>query len=92
MLTPYPGTLDTTYPALHQDLSRQAFAKFDAAQRKTTWAARENNYGFPARKCCIGGATSSNAVNLRALRAETLKGIGGLEREAAAGAVPIDID
>lgn len=30
--------LDTTYPALHQDLSRQAFAQFDAAQRKTAWA------------------------------------------------------
>ena len=30
--------LDTTYPAFHQDLSRQAFAKFDAAQRKTAWA------------------------------------------------------
>ena len=30
--------LDTTYPVLHQDLSRQAFAKFDAAQRKTAWA------------------------------------------------------
>lgn len=29
--------LDTTYSALHQDLSRQAFAKFDAAQRKTAW-------------------------------------------------------
>ncbi len=29
--------LDTTYP-VHQDLSRQAFAKFDAAQRKTAWA------------------------------------------------------
>ena len=54
--------------------------------------ARENNYGFPGRKCCIGGATSSNAVNLRALRAETVKGVGDLEREAAAGAVPIDID
>ena len=30
--------LDTTYPALHQDLSRQAFAKFDVAQRNTAWA------------------------------------------------------
>jgi hypothetical protein len=30
--------LDTTYPVLHQDLSRQVFAKFDAAQRKTAWA------------------------------------------------------
>lgn len=32
--------LDTTYPALHQDLSRQAFTKLDAAQRKTAWALR----------------------------------------------------
>ena len=30
--------LDTTYPVLHQNLSRQAFAKFDAAQGKTAWA------------------------------------------------------
>ena len=32
--------LDTTYPVLHQDLSRQAFTKLDAAQRKTAWALR----------------------------------------------------
>lgn len=32
--------LDATYAVLHQGLSRQAFAKCDAAQRKTTWALR----------------------------------------------------
>ena len=32
--------LDTTHAVLHQDLSRQAFIKLDAAQRKTTWALR----------------------------------------------------
>lgn len=32
--------LDATYPVLHQGLSREAFAKCDAAQRKTTWALR----------------------------------------------------
>jgi hypothetical protein len=30
--------LDATHPVLHLGLSRQAFAKSDAAQRKTAWA------------------------------------------------------
>lgn len=32
--------LDLTYPALHQDLSRQAFTRLDAVQRKTAWSLR----------------------------------------------------
>ena len=32
--------LDAAYPVLPEGLGRQAFAKFDAAQRKTAWALR----------------------------------------------------
>ena len=58
--------LETTYPTSHQGLSRSAFTKLDAAQRKTIWglghqrrfALVEQDECWPARSDTLSMARS----------------------------------
>ena len=65
---------DTTYPVLHQDLSRQALQ------------AREKQLRLSREEVCTGGATSSNAANLRAVYGATTERRLGAEPWGMVGA------
>jgi ribosomal protein S18 acetylase RimI-like enzyme len=78
--------LDTTYPVLNQGLSRQAFARFDLAQRKTAWALRhQRRFALVEGNDVLASAQQYELSGILDRRRVRICGIGAVGADPACG-------
>lgn len=76
--------LEATYPIWHEGLSRQAYARFDAAQTKTAWALRHQlRYALVERGDVLASAQCYDFAGILDHRPVRVCGIGSLLTDPA---------